>query len=225
MSNVPVEAGTDDVHAHPRHTGHHRFDLIMAICAIFISAVSLVVAIEHGRTERDLVAASSWPFLRADITNAAGSGNDIAFGVSNGGVGPAKIQSFEVRLDGRPVGSPGELLTLCCGLPRDPAGIKRMLPHGAANMSKIDGTVLRPGEVNDVLTITHAKADPVLSAKLNDALPRLTFSVCYCSVLDQCWTSALVDTTTQTVGSCPTPAHPYDYKAYPTVAAAMPRRS
>ena len=186
--------------------------------------MSLVVAIEHGRTERDLVAASSWPFLRGDLTNATGSGNDIAFGLSNGGVGPAKIKSFEVSLDGRPIGSPGDLLSTCCGLPRDAAGIKRMLPHGAAHMSKIEGTALRPGEVNDVLTIAQGSANPALFEKLYEALPRLTFSVCYRSVLDQCWTTALVDTTTHAVDACPMPAHPYDYSAYPTApAAARPR--
>ncbi len=225
MSNVPVEAGIDDVHAHPRHTGHRRFDLVMAICAIFISAVSLVVAIEHGRTERDLVAANSWPFLREDVTNGAGSGKDIAFGVSNGGVGPAKIKSFEISLDGRPVASPADLLAACCGLPRDAEGIKRMLPHGAANMSMVDGTVLRPGEVNDVLTIAQAKADPGLFARLDASLLRLTFKVCYCSVLDQCWTGTLVGTDATPIRVCPPPAHPYDFNGYPKAAAATRPRS
>src|SRR4051812_31961149 len=98
LSEPPVETGADDIQARPRRTGVGWFDLVLALSAIFISAVSLAVAIEHGRTERDLVAASSWPFLRALISNSYGDGEArfAAIGVSNGGVGPAKLESYEV---------------------------------------------------------------------------------------------------------------------------------
>src|ERR1700761_2477293 len=104
MPHPPIESGADDVSAQPRHTGNGRLDLVLAVSAIFISAVSLAVAIEHGRTERDLVAASSWPFLREILSNESGTSPDsaVAFGVSNGGVGPAKVESFEVFYKGRP---------------------------------------------------------------------------------------------------------------------------
>lgn len=37
-------------HQHPAHTGHSWLDVVLALTAMFVSVVSLVVAIEHGRT-------------------------------------------------------------------------------------------------------------------------------------------------------------------------------
>src|ERR1700760_2630374 len=119
LREPPVDTGADDVQAHPRRTGIAWFDLALALSAIFISAVSLAVAIEHGRTERDLVAASSWPFIQATLSNEYSEGSGqlyAAFGVANGGVGPAKLQTFEVFYKGQPARSGVDLLRRCCGL-------------------------------------------------------------------------------------------------------------
>ena len=209
MSGPPVEVSPDDVHAHPRKTGHAKFDLVMAISAIFISAVSLFVAIEHGKTERDLVAANSWPFLRQILSNVhAGSKGLISIGLSNGGVGPAVIKSFEMSYEGSPVSSPLDLLQRCCELSSEPDAIKRQMPAGFLT-SLVDDTVLRPGEDNVVLQIQTATA-PEISQRLNAALLKIGFRACYCSILDQCWESDLKSTRTTQVKECKLPQHPYD---------------
>src|SRR4051794_2539487 len=58
------------VEPHLHKTGHQWVDWIVAFSALFISVVSLGVAILHGRTMEKmaeanarLVAANSWPFL------------------------------------------------------------------------------------------------------------------------------------------------------------------
>ena len=130
MSEAPVEAGVDEVRPAPRRTGRPHFDMVVALAAIFISAVSLFVAIEHGKTERDLVAANVWPFPRAILSNGYGDKGSIAIGVSNGGVGPAKIRSFEMSFRGAPVRSGLDLLRKCCGLGPTPADVKAALPKG-----------------------------------------------------------------------------------------------
>src|SRR5690242_16732124 len=145
MSEVPVEAGVSDVTPAPRRTGRVHFDIVVSLAAIFISAVSLYVAIEHGKTERQLVAANVWPFAREILDNGGAPDGLIKIGVSNGGVGPAKIRSFELFYRGRPVSSGLDLLRQCCGLPSDAAAVKSALPHGIY-YSLVDETVLRPGE-------------------------------------------------------------------------------
>lgn len=45
-------------HSHARHTGLPWLDLILAGSAIFISIVSLIVSIHHGRTMEKLVASN-----------------------------------------------------------------------------------------------------------------------------------------------------------------------
>jgi hypothetical protein len=136
----------------PRKTGRQHFDVIVSVTAIFISAVSLFVAIQHGKTERDLVAANVWPFPRAILSNGYGDKKSIAVGVSNGGVGPAKIQTFEMFYRGRPVSSDLDLLRQCCGLGPTEADVKAQLPEHIST-SVVDESVLRPGEDNPVLQV------------------------------------------------------------------------
>jgi hypothetical protein len=211
MSEAPLETGTDDVQPVPRRTGRPHFDVVVSLTAIFISAVSLYVAIQHGKTERDLVAANVWPFPRAILSNGYDERHSTAIGVSNGGVGPAKIRSFELFYRGQPVSSGLDLLRKCCGLPDDPAAVKAAFPNGTYN-SVVDQTVLRPGEDNPVLRVTPSAAAPQITDRLGtvSTLNQITFRVCYCSVLDQCWTSDLRSLRTDPVPECRAPEHPYD---------------
>jgi hypothetical protein len=204
MPHSPISSGPDDIEAHPRHTGHRWFDLILALSAIFISAVSLAVAIEHGRTERDLVAASSWPFIGAVIANqysTEGGRSLAAIGVSNSGVGPAKIESLEVFYQGKPARSGSDLLRRCCGL--QPAG---ELPHGR-HFEVTDRTVLRAGEARATFGVWR---DSPVGEAFAHHLTDFTFRTCYCSVLDQCWVSNMRNLRTTPVKACPEPKVRFD---------------
>jgi len=211
MTEAPLEVGMDDVKPTPRRTGRAHFDLVVSITAIFISAVSLYVAIQHGKTERDLVAANVWPFPREILSNGYDSKGSTAIGVSNGGVGPAKIRSFELFYRGQPVSSGFDLLRKCCGLGPGRDAVRAAFPNGTSN-SVVDETVLRPGEENPVLRVPPSTTGPAITTRLAQVgvLTEVTFRVCYCSVLDQCWISDLRSTQTQPVGQCTAPKHPYD---------------
>jgi hypothetical protein len=211
MSEAPVDAGVDDVQPVPRRTGRPHFDVIVSLTAIFISAISLYVAIEHGKTERDLVAANVWPFPRAILDNNHDDRGSTAIGVSNGGVGPAKIRTFEMFYRGQPVSSGLDLLRKCCGLPPGDEAVKTAFPNHLGT-SIVEETVLRPGEDNVVFRVPPSPTAPEISSRLKqfDVLTKVTFRVCYCSVLDQCWISDLRSTRTQPVNECRPPAHPYE---------------
>ena len=211
MSEVPVEADADGVRPAPRRTGRRHFDAIVSTTAIFISAVSLYVAIEHGKTERDLVAANVWPFPRAILSNGYDEKGSTAIGVSNGGVGPAKIRSFEVYYRGEPVRSGLDLLRRCCGLGAGADAVKAAFPNGTYS-SVVDETVLRPGEDNPVFRVPKVGTTSGVAERFSQisTLQRITFRVCYCSVLDQCWISDLRSTSTRPVNQCAAPQHPYD---------------
>jgi hypothetical protein len=215
MNEPPVRVGPDGPDAHPPKTGQNRLDLALALAAIFISGVSLYVAIEHGRTERDLVAANSWPFLRPANSNDYGPDHDLEFGVSNGGVGPAKVKSFEVFYQGAPVTDPHDLLRRCCGLSTDPAVIKRQISNAFVT-SALENQVIRPGEDNIVFRLRKSTADPGLTERFNQTLRGvgrggpLSFRACYCSVFDECWITNLMSTEVTKVKACPTPRVRYD---------------
>jgi hypothetical protein len=211
MSEAPVETGVSDITPAPRRTGRVHFDAIVSIAAIFISAISLYVAVQHGKTERDLVAANVWPFPRAILSNGYDSKGSTAIGLSNGGVGPAKIRSFEMFYRGQPVSSGLDLIRKCCGLAPGADAVKAAFPNGTSN-SIVDETVLRPGEDNPVLRVAPSTTVPAITKKLAQVsvLNQLTFRVCYCSVLDQCWVSDLRSTRRAAVRECTAPNHPYD---------------
>ena len=204
----PVDVTSDGAQATPRKTGHNWLDIGVAFAAIFISLVSLYIAMENQKTQRDLLAASNWPFLREVRSNEYSDRLDVALGVSNGGVGPAKIKTFALLYDGQPMRSGLDLLRHCCGLGMTDADITRQLPHGY-EFSMVDETVLRPGEDNVVLGVHREPTAPEIPQRLIANLHRVSFRACYCSVLNECWESDLRSTHTTPVAQCAAPAVRY----------------
>src|SRR5206468_2224449 len=102
------------------------------------------------------------------------------------GVGPAKVKTFELFYRHRPLSSGYDLLRQCCGLGQGSAAIKAAFPHGLF-YSLVDESVIRPGEDNPVLKIRRAPEAKAVTDRLSAQLKEISFRVCYCSVLDQCW--------------------------------------
>ncbi|MCQ8241599.1 hypothetical protein [Rhizosaccharibacter radicis] len=189
MSKVPITTGVEELHVHARHTGHRGLDLVLALCAIAISVISLFVAVEHGRTERQLVAASTWPFLEfQDRHEGAVGAEEVQYAVRNAGVGPANLVSTRLFVDGREVRDLPELLSACCGLPKqDLAGMQAL---GLESDAGLQG-ILDARETLDILRWDQKHAPPLFWSRLAKLPQHLTFEVCYCSALDQCWITAL----------------------------------
>ncbi len=188
----------------PPRTGRFWFDLLAATSAIFISVVSLMVAFRGEETQRGLLAANSWPFVQLSEDQLV---DEARLDVENAGVGPAKIMSFEIFYHGTPVDTMGDLLSRCCGIkraaPNTPIGHIPGLGYG-----QVYDNVLRPGE--HLLAIRLNKSSsPELLAKFKAAMPDMTYLSCYCSVLQECWTSDLRSLTQNKVSSCPAAAHPF----------------
>jgi hypothetical protein len=187
MPEPPLEISADGTQARPRRTGHDWLDIGVALAALFISLVSLYVAMENQNTQRELLAASSWPFLREVRSNDYSDRLDIALGVSNGGVGPAKIREFQILYDGQPMRSALDLLRRCCGL----------------------GPTDADGEDNIVLGVRRDPDALQVHQQLIASLNRISFHACYCSVLDRCWISDLRSTRVTPVHACPEPVVRY----------------
>ncbi|HEY1255102.1 MAG TPA: hypothetical protein VGF01_10010 [Terracidiphilus sp.] len=178
-------------HAHAPHghgSGIRWLDVIVTVSVVFISVVSLVVSIEHGRTmekmvdqNEKLVVANTLPLLDIDVENNLNlkKSGYIRLSVKNSGVGPAIIDRFEIRYKGvsfdSPFGPKGLLNALFAEAPQ---------PKLNAN-SSVSGVILPAREAIRVIEI------PVDSAQtlrlLNNAEPQITLKACYCSVLDECW--------------------------------------
>ncbi len=212
MAEPPVHVSTDEVVAEPRRTGHGWFDLAVAVSAIVISVASLVIAVQNSRTQRQMVAASSWPFVQAQVDDHF-KGSAV-IGLVNSGIGPAKIAWYEVFYKGQPVDTSVALLRLCCGLSDDPGFRHRQIPHGYG-YGNPNNVVLRAGETQTILEIRSAEQAPELHDRFVREMGSLRFRACYCSVFDECWLSDLVDLTPTRMAACPAAAHPFGFGVDP----------
>ena len=201
-------------HAEPHRSGHNWFDIAIAVGLLFVSISSLYVAVQSHTTleemvdankrlvqaNKQLVESNSWPFLSYDTAN----GRDISMSIMNDGVGPAKIQTIEVKWRGHAQRDALGFLQECCGFKPGTANLEFEL---------IAGRVLRAGQSLDILTLPHTPADDSAWNALKSARisPVLSVDVCYCSVFDQCWTEDTVrfSLKPREVDRCAAPAIPY----------------
>lgn len=197
---------TESGHSHHHGTGIHWVDLIVALSAIFISVVSLAVSIGHGRVMEQLVkenqkmvAGSTMPFLIVGGSQFDSKDRRrLLMILKNGGVGPARVEWFEVRYKGVPYRYHA-LLHACClsALPKD------SVPSGAF-YADVSGTMLPQRE-----SIEFINLQPEVNKDLIDALDTarrdITFNACYCSVLDECWQTDFSSTHPKRVEECHAP--------------------
>lgn len=188
------EAG--HAHLHSEHgSGKLWLDITVAVSVVFISLISLLVSIEHGRTmekmveqnqkmvdqNQKLVVANTLPLLEIGVGNNLDLKKNgfMQLSLKNSGVGPAIIDRFEIRYKGlsydSPFGQGGLLHAVLVGVPQ---------PKLIQN-SSVSGRILPAREAISVLQI------PVNSSQtlqlLQAAEPEITLKACYCSVLDECW--------------------------------------
>lgn len=197
---------------HGHKTGHQWLDMVVAFSALFISLVSLGVAILHGRTMENmaaanarLVAANSWPFLSYSVgINTVDGDPTIHMRIYNTGVGPAKIESAELIWKGVPYRTDQDFLKACCG--HDPA------------VSDFDSDLLMDEvlRANGVIPFLQLKqsANPEVFARLKSVMlsRNLQLIVCYCSIFDECWKDDMttLSLTPPRVKSCERSQVPFD---------------
>ena len=179
---------------HEHHkTGVNWVDLTIAMTALLISVTSLILSVVDGRTlERmadanaKLVQENSWPF----VSYRTGHDNDgtVHVGLINKGVGPAKIETIELKWKGVAYGNAFDFLAACCGYRRDPR-------HEDYDLGTVD--VLRAGQEGNLFALNPAPYNQAVRDRFDAARisPNMNLDVCYCSVFDECWKTDVVKIT------------------------------
>ena len=188
----------------------HWVDMVMGASAIGISLVSLFVALEDGGAMKRLVQANSWPFVAAEFSTLGPDGTPhFRMMLTNKGVGPAKIETLEVFVSGKPVAGPRALMAAMIG----PEGLNHDHKFGT---SDIVGSVLSARESVDYLITLPETFTPEQNAALRNAGPRVNTRVCYCSVFDECWTRGGPDgdARAKPVDRCEMPKTRYENGSY-----------
>ena len=196
-------------HGHHHGTGVKWLDIIVGLSAMFISVVSLVVSIEHGRTmekmveqNEKMVTASTLPYL----ISYGGQLDEVSrkpalhLTIKNGGVGPAIVEWFEVSYKGKVYGDLTVLLHACCSeaIPKDgnTSGVV---------YSNVSGTVLPARETTNFIEFEPGMLLP-LQESLDKARKEMKFSSCFCSVLHECWMTEFSESKAKQVEACPAKA-------------------
>ncbi len=185
----------------------HWLEYVATGAALVLSAVSLWVAVGTMDANRKMVAAASWPFLQIESSDAAGGAQpQMVFSVINSGIGPAKVESFEVLWNGKPVRSSRDLIWRCCGRKHSPP-----LKNGSWVTSTIGSTVIRAGEARNFIVYDKLSGDPASWDALDLARrEQLQYSICYCSVFDECWVTHENNVHPDPVDRCPVPPVSYN---------------
>jgi len=167
----------------PHRTGLFTIDLIIALCAIIVSAASLWVALRADQTQEALLKSTVWPYLEYDTSDATQNGGKrLAFDIRNAGVGPAIVRSFAVAYNGQYYPTLRELMAACCKVypsKRSRHGIFASTVHDRVIMAHEDVVFIQ---------VLPGLSDPQSYAAIARERFHISASICYCSVLGDCWT-------------------------------------
>jgi hypothetical protein len=166
--------------------------LAVSFLALALSAYQAREMSAQTRLMQSQARAGVWPYLSIGYSiDDAGENPGYAFEIDNDGVGPARIESVTMTLDGKPVGTWREIFHAFFG----DAPV-------SATYSKIYGKVLPPN-TNRETTIEALHLSDIGQARaFYAAQDRLEMTICYCSVYDDCWLARRSDPDVERVDRC-----------------------
>lgn len=165
---------------------------LSSVLALAISFLALALGAYQTRLMQEQARASVWPYVTiGNNEDTTPDKESFTWRADNNGVGPAKIESVQVFLDGTPYRNWRELFA-------------KLAPeqefHGAT--TSLNGIVL-PASLNRETTVEMVKPNTPERAKVfQQAEKRITIEVCYCSVYDECWIAHSLKATSETVSRC-----------------------
>jgi hypothetical protein len=206
----------------PSLLGRHWAETVLAVGAVIIAGVSLWVAYDSERTNRQLVASQSWPYIEVFESDSGTEPRVMRLYIANDGIGPAKLESFELFWKGEPQRNPWELLRTCCAQAHkgsgQPGDLVPLQDDIDLQTSSDEGIVVRAGERIPFVALTRNAGSSVMwDALQSEFVGNLSVRYCYCSAFNECWVNSHKfgsghDLNPPQVRSCFRPKVPYDNK-------------
>lgn len=175
-----------------------RFDkdtlnLVIAVSAVLISAASFYAAYVQSVAAQRQVQAETWPYLQLDHGNYDDEERirNLYVKIINAGVGPAKVKTVNLSYKGKAVDGFAQLYTACCMSEEEKENNRA---EGVRNV--ITGNpppqILVPND--DLLFFSSVETDENKNAwaRLDAARFHIAGTACYCSLLDECFTTDFV---------------------------------
>jgi hypothetical protein len=186
-----------------------RFDLIVAFGALVISGVAAASSAYQTYVIRKQFSATVWPYLTFITSDSTDKFFELD--VSNPGIGPALIFDSIVTRDGKSLTRPvGPTLEPALGAAIDPeraeakADAAKSGTRGTINVTTstiLAGDVVPAGAKLQLLRVEGK----YIARRVIANVRRIDVTLCYCSLLGDCWTKRLWDSAVKPrpVAGCP----------------------
>lgn len=172
-----------------------KLNFVLAISAMFISIASFYATYIQAVSSEQQVKAMTYPLVQFSTGNfdVEHKEQKIYLKLKNSGVGPALIKSVSYIYDDKHFSYPMDFIMYCC----EENYKKFRSPESQANSSvqaqiitSADrGIVLAASDETNVIQIARHESNAALWDQLNKQRRKLSVSVCYCSLLDNCYQS------------------------------------
>ncbi|MEO0466091.1 MAG: hypothetical protein AAF216_06075 [Pseudomonadota bacterium] len=169
--------------------GANRLNNYATIVAVVLSTVAIAVSLLEVAAMRDHQKASVWPYLSVQQSYFQ---SRFSLTIENKGVGPAKLESIDWRIDGEPITDLDQLIL-------DTVGEDLAFSYDTYRTSDPANDVLASGEE---VTIFSVPIRDDTMAFLRGVNNRITLNACYCSIYDECWSVALSEGGAEDVERC-----------------------
>lgn len=181
---------TDPLPAQPRRISIS--DLGSAL-ALAVSVFALALGAYQTRLMQSQARAGVWPYLSIgySYTNNADR-NAFVWTVNNNGVGPARVESVVLRLDGKAMKHWAEVFA-ALGVTGAPSSA----------ISSIGGEVIPPNTNRETTIAPITLNERGAAALFKAAEHRFAMDICYCSVYDECWIAHWQRSRVEAVDGCP----------------------
>ncbi len=174
-----------------------KLNLIIALCAILISAASFYATYLQADAAERQVKAMTLPLVQFSSGNWDNEARkqELTLTLKNAGVGPAIIKRVDYKYQQQSYSSLNAFYKACCSEEATEyfSRVKQNAEMGKANT---DGLYITTPLINSIipgqeetpfLTFALTEDNQIFWQKLNDERFNLTLKVCYCSLLDECY--------------------------------------
>ena len=168
-------------------------EMIIAVSVVVISVASLFVAVYQGVVMERTMKASVWPLVQYEASNydTDREVSQLSFSLSNQGIGPAHIETFELFYHGEAMTDIEGLLALCCSGQETVEEGRQYLRSLELPVitSTVKDRILSTEDSIDFLIVrpTENEREQAVWDALNTERWDISLRVCYCSVFEDCW--------------------------------------
>lgn len=182
--------------------GRMRMSDFTSGLALAVSIFALAIGAWQTRLMQTQARASVWPHLEVGYTyNSNVDENGFIWRIDNNGVGPARIETVTLTLDGKPMQNWPQVLQAL--------GFKG---ERRVSTTSLAGEVIPPSLNRETAIETIRVNERETALVFKNAVDRFRMDICYCSVYDDCWVAHWQKTRVDPVARCDATAiAPFEY--------------